>query len=118
MDLTPAYEHSHALYQAIVVQLLADSSQLFAVISFSHIREVIHALLECFHAQTLLAQNIDCDIGGSTLGPVSKVLSSFIDLRTSYLLVSIAMIPIQTEWMTLVTVVGAFTELEAIGSIR
>ena len=44
MDLKPAYEHFHALSQVIVVQLLADSSQLFAVISFSHIREVIHAL--------------------------------------------------------------------------
>ena len=50
MDLTPAYEHSHALFQAIVEQLLADSSQLFAIISFSHIREAIHALSVCFHA--------------------------------------------------------------------
>ena len=50
MDLTPAYEHSRALSQAIVEQLLADSSQLFAVISFSHIPRVIHALLEYFHA--------------------------------------------------------------------
>ena len=117
MDLTPAYEHSRALSQAIVEQLLVDSSQLFAVISFSHIPRVIHALLKYFHAQTLLAQNIDCDIGESILGPVSKVLSSFIDLRTSYLLVSVTMKPTQTAWMTLVTILRASAELEAIGSI-
>ena len=117
MDLTLAYEHSRALFQAIVEQPLADSSQLFAAVSFSHIREVIHALSVYFHAQTQLAQNIDCDIGGSTLGLISKVLSSSIDLRTSYLLVSVTVIPTQIAWMTLVTIVGAFTELEAIGSI-
>ena len=50
MDLTPGYEHSLALSQAVVEQPLADSSQLLAVISFFHIREVIHALLVCFHA--------------------------------------------------------------------
>ena len=50
MDLTPAYEHSHALSQAIVEQPLADSSQLVAIISFSHIQEAIHALSVCFHA--------------------------------------------------------------------
>lgn len=50
MDLTLAYEHSPALFQAIVEQPLADSSQLFAAVSFSHIREVIHALSVYFHA--------------------------------------------------------------------
>ena len=118
MDLTPGYEHSLALSQAVVEQLLADSSQLLAVISFFHIREVIHALLVCFHAQTLLVQNIDCDIRGSTLGPISTVLSSFIDLQTFCLLVSVTMIPTQTMQMTLVIVVGTFTKLEATESIR
>ena len=65
----------------------------------------------------MLAQNIDCGIIRSALRPASKAQSSSIDLRTSYLLVSVTGIPTQIAWMTMVTIVGAFTELEAIGSI-